>query len=64
AMAAESIDIELSSSGVAMVGQIQQDLIERVKSHLNAPEITQRHHRQTELKWNRDCDAVAFDFES
>jgi hypothetical protein len=57
-----TIDEELSNSGVAMVGEIDPTLIENLTRAL--PGIQQRQIRQTELKWNSDCDAIVSDFET
>lgn len=55
-------DDELSEFGVATVGEIDSKLVEKVR--LGSLEVLKRLVRQTELKWNSDCDAVVRDFET
>jgi hypothetical protein len=55
-------DDELSEFGVATVGEIDSKLVEKVR--LGSLDVLQRLVRQTELKWNSDCDAVVRDFET
>ena len=40
------------------------ELIGKVEAQLESPNIKQRHHRQTELRWNSACDAIVKDFET
>jgi hypothetical protein len=54
-------DDELSEFGVATVGEIDSKLVEKVRGSLD---VLKRLVRQTELKWNSDCDAVVRDFET
>jgi hypothetical protein len=56
-----TIDVELSDSGVAMVGEIDPTLIKNLA--LALPGVHLRQIRQTELKWNSDCEAIVSDFE-
>jgi len=59
-----TIDDELTGFGVAIVGDIDLELIGEVKAQLESPDVKQRHHRQTELRWNSACDAIVRDFET
>ena len=59
-----TIDDELTDFGVAVVGNIDLKLVGKVKAQLESPEIKQRHHRQTELRWNSACDAIERDFDT
>jgi hypothetical protein len=58
-----TIGDELDDFGIAVVGDIDLELVEKVKAHLEPPDVKQRHHRQTELWWNSACGAVVKDFE-
>ena len=60
----ETTDDALSDIGVAVVGSVDLKLIEKVKSQTRSPDIQHQHYRQTELRWNSDCDAVVEDFET
>ena len=59
-----TIDDELTDSGVAILGNIDLELVGTVEAQLEFPDVKQRHHRQTELRWNSACDAIVRDFES
>ena len=59
-----TVDDELTDFGVAIVGNIDLELVGKVKAQLESPDIKQRHHRQTELRWNSACDAIVWDFET
>jgi hypothetical protein len=59
-----TIGDELTDFGVAIVGDIDMELIGKVKAQLESLNIKQRHHRQTELRWNSACDAIVKDFET
>jgi hypothetical protein len=56
-----TIDEELSDSGVTRVGEIDPKLIKNLT--LALPGVQLRQIRQTELKWNSDCEAIVSDFE-
>ncbi|CZR56629.1 uncharacterized protein PAC_06518 [Phialocephala subalpina] len=55
-------DDELSEFGIATVGEIDSELVKKVR--LGSLDVLQRLIRQTKLKWNSDCDAVVRDFET
>jgi hypothetical protein len=59
-----TIGDELTDFGVAIVGDIDLELIGKVNAQLESPNIKQLHHRQTELRWTSACDAVVKDFEA
>ena len=59
-----TIEDELTDFGVAIVGNIDLELVGKVKAQLESPDIKQRHHRQTELRWNSACGAIVRDFET
>ena len=59
-----TIDDELADCGVAIVGDIDLDLVGKVKAQLESPDIKQRLHRQTELRWDSACGAIVRDFET
>jgi hypothetical protein len=59
-----TIDDELTDFSVAIVGDIDLELVGKVKAQLESPDIKQRLHRQTELKWNGACGAIIRDFET
>ncbi|KAI9923415.1 hypothetical protein ASPWEDRAFT_177869 [Aspergillus wentii DTO 134E9] len=61
---ANDIDIKLKTSGVALAGTIDLNLIRNLQSHLEPQNITRRITRQTHLQWNGDCDAIEAHFES
>jgi hypothetical protein len=58
------VDDELTDSGIAIVGDVNLELVGKVKAQLEFPDIKKRHHRQTELQWNSVCSAVIRDFET
>ena len=60
----QTTDDALSDVGVAVVGSVDLKLIEKIKSQTGSPDIQHRRYRQTELRWNSDCDAVVEDFET
>ncbi len=60
----QTFDDDLSESGVAVVGNIDSELVEKLKAQIASPDVMQRLNRQTELVWNSDCDAVVSDFET
>jgi hypothetical protein len=55
-------DNKLSKFGVAIIGEIDSKLVEKVR--LGSLEVLKRLVRQTKLKWNSDCDAIIRDFET
>jgi hypothetical protein len=59
-----TIDDDLADFGVAIVGDIDLELVGKVKAQLESPDIKQRLHRQTELRWNSACGAIVRDFET
>lgn len=60
----QSPDDDLSETGVAVVGTIDSELIEKLKAQIAIPDVKERPNRQTELVWNSNCDAVVSDFET
>ncbi len=60
----QTFDDDLSESGVAVVGTIDAELVEKLKAQIASPDVKQRLNRQTELMWNSDCDAVVSYFET
>jgi len=58
-MSERTIDDEISEFGVATVGTIDSHKLE-----VGFLEVKKRYLRQTELKWNTECDAVVSDFET
>lgn len=59
-----TIDDELTELGVAIVGDINLELIGKAKAQLESPDIKRRHIRQTQLRWDSSCEAIAKDFEA
>jgi hypothetical protein len=59
-----AVDDEVSDFGVTTVGTIDSEMVKRVQVLVGSAQVKQRHHRQTELKWNSECDAVVSDFEA
>jgi hypothetical protein len=59
-----TVDDDISEFGVASVGSIDLKLVAKLKEQLASPDVKQRHHRQTELRWSSDCDTVVNDFET
>jgi len=59
-----TINDELTDFGVAIVGDIDLELVSKVRAQLESPDVKQRHHRQTELRWNNACSAIVRDFET
>jgi len=55
-------DDELSELGVAIVGEVNPILVQKVRG--GSLDIQRRLVRQSELKWTSDCDAVVSDFET
>ena len=49
---------DLQRFGIMSIGEIDAILIENVRKHLEQPVCKRRLTRQTELKWNADCEAV------
>jgi len=56
-------DNDLRRSGLVVVGEIDLQLIKNVQVHLQSKAIIRRIHRQTQLKWNPECDAIVTFFE-
>jgi len=59
-----TIDDELTDFGVAIVGNIDLELVGKVKAQLESPDVKQRLRRQTELRWNSACAVIVRDFET
>ena len=57
-------DNDLKHSGLVVVGTVDSKLIENVAAHLYSKVVARRIHRQTQLQWNDDCDAVVSYFEN
>jgi hypothetical protein len=55
-------DNKLSKFGVAIVGEINSKLVEKVR--LGSLEVLKRLVQQTELKLNSDCNAIICDFKT
>ena len=60
----KTIDDVLSDLGVATVGSIDLELIRKVESQIQLPNVQLRSYRHTELRWNSDCNAIVGDFET
>jgi hypothetical protein len=59
------INNKLIDFGVAIVGDINLELVNRVKAQLESLDIKQqRYHQQTKLKWSSAYNTIIRDFET
>lgn len=57
-------DNDLQRSGIVAVGKIDLKLIIALQARLEPKSVARRIHRQTQLNWNSECDAVVAFFEA
>jgi len=61
-MSERTIDEEISEFGVATVGTIDSQLVNKLE--VGSLDVKHRYLRQTELEWNSECDAVESAFQT